>query len=258
MFAANIRKKNQNRGSLAFEAAISLPIFMFCMYCFLIFCRIIAVRAVVYEAAAVEASEYLAEYSYLSDSVDKLEYSNLVVANSKIDDYLDDPELVEKYISGGSSGIKLIGTGIPDEEGYIRLTVYYKVRFSVPIIGSFEKSYTDTVRQKAYIGYKGIDEENDSAEDVYVYVAENGEVYHHSRGCTYLYHHTTLMKKNVAENRDYEPCSYCHAASAGRYVFVTEDGEKYHSSPNCSRLLRTVRRVKLSEVGGLPECHKCR
>ena len=68
----------------------------------------------------------------------------------------------------------------------------------------------------------------------------------------------TLMKKNVAENRDYEPCSYCHAASAGRYVFVTEDGEKYHSSPNCSRLLRTVRRVKLSEVGALPECHKCR
>ena len=258
IFDKENRKPKRNKGSLAFEAAISLPIFMLCIYAFVVFCRIIAVRTVIYEAAAVEAAEYLAEYSYLSENIDNLEYSNIIVANSKIDDYLDDKELVEKYVSGGVSGIKLIGTGIPDEDGYIRLTVYYKVRFEVPLIGQFEKTYKDTVRQKAYVGYKGTDVDDDSPEEIYVYVAENGEVYHHSRGCTYLYHHTTLMRKSVAENRDYTPCSYCHASGAGKYVFVTEDGEKYHSSPNCSRLLRTVRRVKLSEVGGLPECQKCR
>ncbi len=252
------RMKKNNRGSLAFEAAISLPIFMFCMYAFIVFCRVIAVRTVIYEAAAVEATEYLAEYAYLADNIDNLEYSSLIVANSKIDDYLDDRELVERYISGGTSGIKLIGTGIPDEEGYIRMTVCYKVRFSAPIIGSFEKTYRDTVRQKAYVGYKGTDEEKDSPDEVYVYVAENGEVYHHSRGCTYLYHQTTFIRKNAAENRGYEPCSYCHASGAGTFVFITGDGEKYHSSPSCSRLMRTVKRVKLSEVLGLPECTKCR
>lgn len=252
------RRMRDNKGSLTFETAVCLPVFMFCMYAFIVFCRIIAVRTVIYEAAAVEASEYLAEYAYLSEKEDALQYSNIFVANEKIDDYIDDKELVERYISGGISGIKLTGTGIPDENGMIRLTVRYKVRFYIPILGSFEKTYSDTVRQKAYIGYKGTDEEEDSPDEIYVYVAENGEVYHHSRGCTYLYHHTSLMRRNTAENSGYEPCSYCHASTSGSYVFVTGDGEKYHSSPNCSRLLRTVRRVKLSEVGGLPECHKCR
>ena len=251
------RGRKKNRGSLAFEAGIVLPIFMLCMYAFILFCRVIAVRTVVYEAAAVEAAEYLAEYSYLSGKVDGMEYSNLLMAQSKIGEYLDDHVLVEKYIAGGVDGIRLIGTGIPDEDGYIDISVCYTVRMSVPLIGTFEKTYMDTVRQKAYVGYKGTDEEYDDANDIYVYVAENGVVYHHSRGCSYLYHYTTYTRKNTAEKGGYEPCSYCHASAAGSFVFITGDGEKYHSSPNCSRLLRKVRRVKLSEVGGLGECQKC-
>ena len=251
------KRTKDNRGSLAFEASICLPIFMMCMYAFILFCRVIAVRTVVYEAVAVEAAEYLAEYSYLSGKADGLEYSNLLKAQSKIDDYLDDKELVDKYISGGADGIRLIGTGIPDDDGYIDISVRYTVRISVPVIGTFEKTYVDTIRQKAYVGYKGADEEYDDPNDIYVYVAENGVVYHHSRGCTYLYHYTTYTRKNTAEKSGYEPCSYCHASDAGAFVFITGDGEKYHSSPNCSRLLRTVKRVKLSEVGGLGECQKC-
>ena len=44
---------------------------------------------------------------------------------------------------------------------------------------------------------------------------------------------------------------------AGLVVLVGPEGECYHSAADCSGLIRRVRRVRLSETGGLPPCSRC-
>lgn len=247
----------KNKGFLSIEAALVLPLFMLFIYSFTMFCKVIILRAVIYEAAVVEVAEYMSEYAYLSENIEALDYTDYFVATSKIDEYLDDKELVNRFVRGGTSGILLLGSRFPDESGYVTVRVRYTVNFYVPFLGSFKKTYTDKIKQKAYLGYNGPGEVTDES-GIYVYIAENGVVYHHSRRCTYLYHETMAVTKAKAEKRRYDPCSYCDASRGGLLVYITSEGDKYHSSPLCSRLLRNVRRVRLKDVSGMPECEKCR
>lgn len=102
----------------------------------------------------------------------------------------------------------------------------------------------------------------DSSE--YVYVAENGTVYHTSASCTHIdlsVHAATAaflpyMSNDYGES--YCPCEKCMSgASAGAIVYITNCGNKYHSSAECSGLTRTIELVSVDEVGGLHECSRC-
>ena len=44
---------------------------------------------------------------------------------------------------------------------------------------------------------------------------------------------------------------------AGMIVLVGPEGECYHGNANCRGVKRTVHRVRLSEVGGIPPCSRC-
>ncbi|SEF65856.1 hypothetical protein SAMN04487934_10256 [Eubacterium ruminantium] len=249
---------SKNKGFLSVEASIVLPLFMLFIYTFIMFCKVIMVRSVIYEAALVETAEYMAEYAYLSEKSDILDYSDYFVASTKVAEYIDDKALVNQLVKGGTSGISLLGSRLPDEDGNIVLHVRYTVSFSIPFIGRFKSTYSDRIKQKAYLGYMEDSDEETKEDDIYVYIAENGVVYHHSRRCTYLYRETEEVTVRNAKKRGYSACSYCDGAYPGIFVYITEDGDKYHSGPYCSRLLRTVRRVKLKNAGGLPECQKCK
>ena len=252
------KKIKGNRGLLSVEAAICLPLFIFFIYALVLFVKVQAVKNVVYEAAEVELAEYMAEYAYLSESIDGMGATDYIAAKAKVKNYVDDKKLIEKYVRGGISGLSFYGSKLPDDDGYIYLYLRYTVDLDIPFIGSYSKTFTERIKQKAYIGYSEKDEEEETDDSVYVYVAENGVVYHNSRRCTYLYHDTTMIKKEKAEHSGRTPCSFCHANEAEIMGFITEDGEKYHTNPICSRLLRNVRRVKKSQVGDLPECQKCK
>ncbi len=81
----------------------------------------------------------------------------------------------------------------------------------------------------------------------WVYVAQNGAVYHQDRNCSHLA--LSIRAVNAAQiegerNADggrYSACEKCvRGSAAGQTVFVAEDGDRYHSSRQCSGLRRTV------------------
>lgn len=240
-----------NRGSATVEATLILPIFIFAMLLMFHGIRIIMTEAIVYEAAA-ETVEYMAELSYVAEC-------SYIIPKTKIKGYIDQEELVDTYIKGGTEGISFVGTTYLDSEGYVCLQVSYKLAFKLPILGNIggERSYE--IRQRAYKGdgEKSTSEDVESAqEDVYVFVTDNREAYHMSRDCTHLSLSVTPTTTTQARKKGYTACEFC-GDDAKSSVLVTKHGEKYHGRADCLGLKRTVYRVKLLDVKNLGGCERC-
>ncbi len=248
--------KKENRGSTSVEAMLVVPLFLFAMLAFLFICNMIAVKSVIFEAAE-ETAEYMAEYAYLAEKFpDEAAYGNIGMAALRFQDYVDDSELVEKFVENGVSGVSFLGSSLPDEDGYILLNVTYSITLNIPFICNNTIQCQEKLRQKAYLGYQKKDQQESTEEETYVYVAENGVVYHSSRLCTYLTPSISGTGKNQAIAEGYRACEYCGQA-AGSWVYITGEGERYHSTTACSRLRRTVYREKKNETGGLTPCQRC-
>lgn len=108
--------------------------------------------------------------------------------------------------------------------------------------------------------------ENTETDETYVYVTENGSVYHRDIGCTYLRLGIQSIAGDAVESMrnqsggKYKACETCtkgKAATEYAVVYLTPYGARYHKDRGCSGLRRTVRKVCLSAIGGLPPCSKC-
>ena len=253
-----------HRGSAAVEAAIGVPIFLFLMLFFFHMLQVRAVQQVVYEAG-IEAAEYVAEYAYLTGEFSLSEAEDtegiidsaalFALAHHRLEEGLDDPSLVERYVSGGVSGISLLESDFPGPDEDLTLVLSYDICINTPMLPTVTKHVEETIRQKPYTGH--VPRENGTEEsDPYVYITDNQEVYHVSRGCTHLTLSIRPVLKISAVKSGYHACAFCGKA-AGDFVFIGPEGECYHGSENCSGLKRTVHRVRLSEVEGLPRCSRC-
>ncbi len=110
---------------------------------------------------------------------------------------------------------------------------------------------------RAWIGFTEV-----QTEETYVYITENGSVYHLYRNCTHL----QLSVKSVAMGsisrlknqygEKYKKCQLCRQPF-GAIVFITEEGNKYHSDRSCGGLKRTVRSILLKDVEGKGCCMRC-
>lgn len=101
---------------------------------------------------------------------------------------------------------------------------------------------------------------------LFVYVAENGTVYHTQIDCTYLHlgiQTVAGVDVDARRNRSgarYKPCESCvkdFVPDTNPFLYITPYGVRYHWTKDCSGLRRTVRRVLKSTVGDLPLCSKC-
>ena len=254
--------QSNNRGAVSIEASLILPLFLFTMLFFINAAEIYRTKAVIYEGS-IEAAEYVAEYAYLGDRFLEgdgkevlSELSGHALLVIKFGEYVDDMTLLEKYVIGGKNGVSFLGSSLPDDSGYIDMKISYFLHLNIPLIGNFRHLCQEHIRQRAYLGFRGSDNEEEKAEnDTFVYVAKNGVVYHTRRSCTYLLPDIHSTSRSGAVASGYSPCEYCGAAS-GSSVYITPEGDRYHSSRSCSRLARTVERKKLSEIN-LPACSKC-
>lgn len=237
-----------NRGSVVVETMLIMPFFLFGMIAFYTMGKVKMTELVVYEGC-LEACEYMAEYGYISDTGELVPYI-------KIGDYIDDKELVNKYIVDGVDGISFLGSVGVDEEGYAVLVATYTTRVSVPFFPELTKTKTITIRQKAYRGYDEIRSRNDYDDKEYVYITPNEEVYHDSRDCSYLRMNISQVKIQSAKDGGYGPCEYCGDETYSA-VYITDEGGKYHTSRHCTGLKRTVIRVEKSQVIDRPPCHRC-
>lgn len=127
----------------------------------------------------------------------------------------------------------------------------------------FRGDYTVAVMSyRKWTGYDVLHTKNQNDIEEYVYITEHGTSYHRNRECMHL--KITILitdidgihQKRNASGGIYSPCERCGGNGTG-VVFYTPEGNRYHSAANCSGLKRTIKLVKLSEVGGRKACKSC-
>jgi len=130
-------------------------------------------------------------------------------------------------------------------------------------IGFNNSATSAVVYIRKWTGYNVLSTENIEEDEEYVYITESGTVYHRSRDCSHLKITISVVKASeVSVKRNdygqkYRPCEKCAAGQSTGLVFITDKGDKYHNSAGCSGLKRTIKTVKLSEVGGRGPCSLC-
>ncbi len=233
-----------NKGYATVEATLILPLFIFGMLVIyhIIQCKI--VENIIYDAS-VETAEYMAELSYLNET-------GVYIPDMYFYQYIDDKDMVDKYVTG----INFLGSEFSDNEDYFTFKVNYTIFVNTPFMPKLERDKTIYVTQRYYIGDKSREEKNDESTEQYVYVTDNREAYHSTRFCTHLDLSTSVAFLEEAINMGYYPCEYC-GDEKSEIVLITDYGDKYHTRGNCSGLKRTIYRVKLSEIGGVPGCLRC-
>ncbi len=238
-----------NRGSAALEATLVLPLFIFFVLCLYHMAQSRLAENCIYEAAT-ETAEYMAEYAYLDGN-------NVLLPTYMFGGYVDDNELIERYVKGGISGIGFLGTIPLDDAGYVTLAVKYQIRIAVPFMPVLTQERSFTIRQKAYVGAGyGQDEADGQENDCYVYITDNRDVYHSTRACTYLCLSIRACGTKQAVEEGYTACEICGHDETGM-VYVTDYGGRFHADRGCSGLKRTVYRVRLSDTGGIGGCSRC-
>lgn len=238
-----------NRGSVALEAMLGIPLFIFGMLAIYDMGQAYMAEATLYEAAA-ETAEYMAEYGYICEL-------DVLLPYRIFGDYIDDYDLVEKYMENGMSGVDFIGTYFQETEKNIVLVVNYTKEISLPFLPPLTKEKTFTIKQRAYVGDSESAEEDTKGEsNIKVYIAENESVYHKDFECTHL--KLSIVSEDISEasNSGYTKCGLC-GENCGREVFVTTSGRHYHSSTSCSGLKRTIYEINIDETNGLVPCSRC-
>lgn len=103
------------------------------------------------------------------------------------------------------------------------------------------------------LGYKGIDSEYGEGGDM-------GDLcyYIHLREENILDILQDAAIQDIVHSSKYAACEKCiHKGSSLSAIFVTAYGDCYHSTLGCSGLKRTIKAVRLKDVGRLRPCSRC-
>ncbi|MFI3212924.1 MAG: hypothetical protein R3Y24_06235 [Eubacteriales bacterium] len=155
------------------------------------------------------------------------------------------------------------GEIIAFDDDMVELNNYIEVKPIIsemifPTIYALNKCY-----MRQWTGYDVEHVTEESIEDEYVYITENGTVYHESRSCSYLNLSIKMIDKSAlltSKNVDgtgYSPCELCGDAGMGDLYYITDYGTRYHKSLSCSGLKRTIQSILRSEINGRPPCSRC-
>ena len=161
------------------------------------------------------------------------------------------------------AGLHFFRSSIFIDDGEVELIVTYTVEPPINIFKVGELKLANKVKIHSWIGYIN----GDGANSEYVYITDEGNVYHTNASCTYLrLSIKTLMRSDVEKQRNangkkYKECMYCKKADShdqSDYIYLTDYGEAYHTRLSCQGLKRTVYKVKKSQVIGMSECSRCK
>lgn len=256
---------DDEKGSASVEASIVLPLFVMLMYTVISIAGCLMAKAAVYEGLH-ETAAYLAEYSYLYEEAGGAGLSDggllqdgitALAADEKLDEFTDNQDLVEQYVSGGMSGLNIVRAELADDD-YIYIELEYELSVKVPLFGDMGMSCEEKIRQRAYLGY---DRSSDSDSDgEYVFVTDTGGVYHTSRDCYHISLTIIAADETMMADDEYSgltECRLCAGYKGTGRLYVTAEGDRYHYYLGCSGLKRTVYRVKKDEHPELGACSEC-
>lgn len=171
------------------------------------------------------------------------------------EDYLDSSPLVR-----GSRGLQLWETGLSDTGNELDIKLTYQVG-PMSVLAGFQPF---RMTNRCYVRlWNGYDVTGTQEVNTYVYVAENGAVFHRDRNCTHLQLSVHSVGRGELEQRrnqwgqKYGACEKCGKGSMPDTLYVTEEGHCYHYREDCSGIKRTVTSLTLEEAAGYPPCSRC-
>lgn len=268
---ASLRLSVGIRASVSIEAAIAIPVFLFCFLEILSLLNYISVYSgVLYSMKA--AGDPVCIYGYVSDlltdDTEEVQIGEKVVTALIFSElYLDtqirkqcaDP-IYENTIQNGTKGISLLGSYVDREDSDISIVARYTMKPVISFAGT-ELSVICRYYGRLWTGYSV---EGNEVDEDYVYITENGSVYHLTESCTYLklsissVARSDLSQKRNSSGRKYKACELCCEDKGTKEIYyITDSGTKYHAELDCSGLKRTVYRVEKSEVEGWSACSRC-
>ena len=253
------------RASLTVEAALVLPLFLFCMIAVLQY-GVVMGTAVKFGTALSETGIKMAVSAYVSkyggDTGEVTEW----IAGALSAAYAQH-EVMEK--AGDTSAVRnanMLLSSFLQEDEMIDLALTYQVNTPVGIFSLPGTFFIQRAQVRAWTGRvppdssSGTEDSEESAE--MVYVTATGTVYHTDADCTHLkLSIQSVWASQLSTYRNnsggiYHACEKC-GTEAGSVVYITKEGNRYHSSLECSGLKRTVRQITMEEAGEMRACSKC-
>ena len=259
--------------SMAVEASIALPIFLFFIMNILFSFDMLRLHGNIM-GAMHQTGNKMAFYGYayhslsedgaiLSEGMDSVVLSE-GYARTKVTELLGKEYLNNTCLVSGAAGLHFLKSSVMEEEDVIDLRASYRVRPFLQLVGFPDFSMENRYYGRAWTGYDVASRVSDeTAEDPIVYVTENGSVYHVARNCSYLNPSIEAVSVQMisqlrnASGEKYYSCGSCSRDEYQAVVYVTSEGSRIHGSLKCSALRRTIYTVHLSEVVGKGKCSKC-
>lgn len=248
----------KQKGSMALEASLALPIFLFFMMTVLLSLEAVRFQSNVQEAMHQAGNQY-AFAGYLAKYADQ----PLMSVEDRVKVYLGDQLHPYLCVSGGENGVKIQNLSAVQENGSIAFTAEYQIKPFIDWLPIGKIVIKDRFLSHTFTGYTGFEgREQEKQQETYVYVTKTGSKYHMSYECTYLrvqvrsadYDSLPSLRNQTGEK--YYACLKCRPSKRG-IVYITEDGNRYHSQSDCSALKRLVYMIPLSEADGFSPCSKC-
>ena len=240
--------------SITVEAALALPIFFFAVLTFVFILKIISCQEEVYWALTRTAKEAAVEKALQQENDDLQTAGSLIYLTTKLN----------YYVKNSNVNIHLTNSKIMVEDNQIDLIADYNIPLPVRIFTLKSVPVKQRVRTRAFVGVESRGAGDSSAEEVYI--TETGRVYHRKETCSYLklsisevqYQDLTGLRNESGGK--YKPCHSCCREKRFRskdIIYIANYGDRFHSERTCSRIIRTIKKIKLSEAGNRLPCSKC-
>ena len=237
------------RASVTVEASLVFPIFLCAVACFIGLAQMILVETEVHYAVSQTAK--------ICDRTNGRQ--SIRNASSVFFDIYDAKSLCDSLVEGGRKGISVQSAFSSEEE--VQVKAIYTLKLSVPFFCPIRFQKDTAVKRRVFSGYVKHRRDYDAAGDnSIVYVAENGVVYHKNASCSHICLKITgnAAIQDIVHSSKYAACEKCiHKGSSLSAIFVTAYGDCYHSTLGCSGLKRTIKAVRLKDVGRLRPCSRC-
>lgn len=243
--------------SMTVEAAVVLPLFVF--FFINLGCAIEMIRLHGnLQLALWETGNRLSVYGHALGSGDEeggngflQEVSDIAFSytyvKGQVVDYAGGEYLNQSPLSYGTDGLQFVESELFTSENTFEIVLTYAVSpwLQVPGVGPFRMA--NKYYGHIWNGYRlpgtslGGEEQAD-----FVYVAQNGTVYHDDRNCSHL--SLTIRQVSagqVEQERNanggrYTACEKCAKGLMPQVVYIGEEGDRYHYNRDCSGLKRTV------------------
>lgn len=251
--------QKMKKGSLTVEAALVMSLFL--LACHVLFSLFSLIEFQVEMQFALEKAVREAVIYQMDASAAAIKIQNMI--NREMD-------TKKKHLDFAGNGFTVtVWEEQKDGNDILMAAVAYRAGPKLQLFGSLKGNFRQTCRRRLWNGkekekVKAAANTGETGTDTYVYITQNGIVYHKKRDCTYLKLSVRTVPgaaletcRNMSGSR-YKPCEKCvKGVSVFSMVYITDSGERYHRSRNCSGLNRWIMRVPLSETGGMGPCSRC-